>query len=120
MIVFHNEEDQDSKVMLSDDMKLQGILLQQRDSSKLDFKIGHNYWKDSIIDLEYNSNLFRNDSMENMLNDFESVNSVTDLKNPIKKFRKNPNLKFSKVNTNIFIFVGNPLSDHFRFFGLGV
>jgi hypothetical protein len=99
-------------------MKLQGILLQQRDSSRVDFKIGHNYWKDGIIDLEYNSNLFRNDSMENMLN-FESMtlNSVTDLKNPIKKFKKSKP-KILKVNTNIFIFVGNPLSDHFRFFGL--
>jgi hypothetical protein len=77
MIVFHNEEDQDSKVMLSDDIEITRYIdTTERDSSKLDFKIGH-IWKDSIIDLEYNL-IFSSNSMENC-DDFE-FNSVTDLK----------------------------------------
>lgn len=119
MIVFHNEEDQDLKVMLSDNTEITKYIdTTERDSSKLDFKLDVTIGKEEItIQLEYNSNLFRSDSMENVLNNFESmiVNSVADLNNPIKNLEKKQLVNTQQSIQILSSFVSNPLNDHLDF-----
>ncbi|MFH6951179.1 amino acid adenylation domain-containing protein [Flavobacterium sp. FlaQc-51] len=75
MIIFHNDENNASKVMLSDDVEIEGYNNDlDRDVSKLDFKVDITTKQDEIIiHGEYNKALFTSETMNLFMEQFENL-----------------------------------------------